>query len=76
MMGRALNGWIFAFLPVVFFSPGYNAGAVESNSSLTGKPTINFSLPSAQDKLVTYGQEYYGRYNVIITFFPAAFTPT
>jgi hypothetical protein len=76
MMGRALNGWIFAFLLAFFFNPSYSAGAVESNSSLTGKPTINFSLPSAQDKLVTYSQEYYGRYNVIITFFPAAFTPT
>jgi hypothetical protein len=76
MMGRSLHRWIFAFLMVTIFSPGYTAGAVEGNLPLTGRPTINFSLPSSQDKLVTYGQEYYGRYNLIITFFPAAFTPT
>jgi hypothetical protein len=76
MMGRSLHGWIFTFLMGTFFFPGYTAAAVESALPLTGKPTINFSLPSAQDKLVTYGQEYYGKYNLIITFFPAAFTPT
>ena len=38
--------------------------------------TMNFTLPSTQDRLINYADEYYGKYHLIITFFPAAFTPT
>ena len=34
-----------------------------------------FILPSSQDRLVHYGQDYFGKHHLIITFFPAAFTP-
>lgn len=51
------------------------AGAAESGASLIGSPATNFSLSSDQGRLVGYGQDYYGKYNLIITFFPAAFTP-
>jgi hypothetical protein len=34
-----------------------------------------FVLPSSQDKLVDYYKDYYGKHHLIITFFPAAFTP-
>ena len=34
-----------------------------------------FTLPSSQDKLVDYYKDYYGKHHLIITFFPAAFTP-
>jgi len=40
-----------------------------------GKETLNFTLPSTQDRLINYADEYYGKYHLIITFFPAAFTP-
>jgi len=35
-----------------------------------------FTLPSSQDRLVDYYKDYYGKHHLIITFFPAAFTPT
>jgi hypothetical protein len=34
-----------------------------------------FVLPSSQDKLIDYYKDYYGKHHLIITFFPAAFTP-
>lgn len=42
---------------------------------LVGRETLNFTLPSTQDRLINYADEYYGKYHLIITFFPAAFTP-
>jgi len=42
---------------------------------LVGKETLNFTLPSTQDRLINYADEYYGKHHLIITFFPAAFTP-
>ena len=42
---------------------------------LVGHETLNFSLPSTQDRLINYADDYYGKYHLIITFFPAAFTP-
>ena len=75
MMANALNVCISAFLFVVVFGPVSRAGAEENQSALIGSPTLNFSLASTQDRLINYGQEYYGRHNVIITFFPAAYTP-
>lgn len=34
-----------------------------------------FSLPSQQGHLVVYDDDYYGKHHLILTFFPAAFTP-
>jgi hypothetical protein len=51
------------------------AEAAETASPLIGQPITNFSLSSSQNRLVNYGPDYYGKYNLIITFFPAAFTP-
>ncbi len=42
---------------------------------LVGRETLNFTLPSTQDRLINYADEYYGKHHLIITFFPAAFTP-
>jgi hypothetical protein len=74
MRNRSLfYGCILALLLV--FSPLYHAIAGENNASLVGERVLNFSLPSTQDRLIQYGSEYYGRQYLIITFFPAAFTP-
>ena len=35
-----------------------------------------FTLPSSQDRLVDYAKDYFGKYHLVMTFFPAAFTPT
>jgi hypothetical protein len=75
MMVRALNVIISAFLFLAIFCPITSAETAKTTSTMIGSPTINFSLASTQDRLISYGQEYYGRYNLIITFFPAAFTP-
>jgi len=40
-----------------------------------GDEAPSFVLPSSQDKLVDYYKDYYGKYHLILTFFPAAFTP-
>ncbi|MDI7259822.1 MAG: hypothetical protein QME90_07875 [Thermodesulfobacteriota bacterium] len=40
-----------------------------------GKETLNFTLPSTYDRVINYADEYYGKHYLIITFFPAAFTP-
>jgi len=52
-----------------------NAQAAFKVESLLDKQTLNFYLTSTDDRLVGYNQDYYGRYHLIVTFFPAAFTP-
>ena len=42
---------------------------------LIGKVSINWNLVTHEGKLINYGPEYYDRYFLIMTFFPAAFTP-
>jgi len=49
--------------------------ATKEASSLIGKETWNFNLTSTQDRLMNYGDDYYGKSYLIMTFFPAAFTP-
>ena len=46
-----------------------------SPQSLVGSRAPVFSLVSDQGRLVDYTSDYYGRYHLILTFFPAAFTP-
>ena len=64
----------FVFLVVLFLLP--LSGVVAKEPELVGGETMNFSLPSSQDRLINYSHEYYGRHHLIMTFFPAAFTPT
>ena len=40
-----------------------------------GDEASGFTLPSSQDRLVDYYKDYYAKHHLIITFFPAAFTP-
>ena len=40
-----------------------------------GDEAPGFTLPSSLDRLVDYYKDYYGKHHLIITFFPAAFTP-
>lgn len=34
-----------------------------------------FSVATSQDYLADYDRDYYGKHHLILTFFPAAFTP-
>jgi hypothetical protein len=40
-----------------------------------GDEAPGFTLPSSQDRLVDYYKDFYGKHHLVITFFPAAFTP-
>ena len=74
MRKKAFNQWILfslLFLSLFLFS---NAEAVKK-VELIGRELLNFSLPSTHDRLINYADEYYGKHHLIITFFPAAFTP-
>ena len=65
--------WFSLSLFILFLLPLATGEAKES--PLIGQEAISFSLPSSQDKLINYGDGYYGKYHLILTFFPAAFTP-
>jgi hypothetical protein len=64
--------WLFLLLFLFISISGF---AAEKENPLVGEETLYFSLPSTHDRLISYLNEYYGKYNLIITFFPAAFTP-
>ncbi len=40
-----------------------------------GDEAPSFTLPTSQMKLADYYKDYYGKHHLIMTFFPAAFTP-
>lgn len=65
------------FLLLAFFlSISIKAEAADPYSPIKiGDEVYPFSLPSSEGKLVDYYKDYYGKYHLIITFFPAAFTP-
>ena len=75
-MGKKL---IFAVvvigIPLLMFLAGGNAWAQEGPVLKIGQEAPTFTLPSSQDKLVDYYKDYYGKHHLIITFYPAAFTP-
>ena len=71
---KAFYGWVFLPLLLLFFLLLSNAEAAKK-VELVGRETLNFTLPSTQDRLINYADEYYGKHYLIITFFPAAFTP-
>jgi len=74
-MGRkTFSKWVGLFLILLLLVP-ISGFAAKKEKSLVGEETLYFSLPSSQDRLISYLNEYYGKYNLIMTFFPAAFTP-
>jgi hypothetical protein len=48
----------------------------KKEKSLIGEEPLLFTLPSTHDRAISYLTEYYGKHHLIMTFFPAAFTPT
>jgi hypothetical protein len=73
-MKRWLGTWVYFPLIFLILLPLFNAKAAKK-VELIGQEALNFTLPSTQDRLINYCDEYYGKYHLIITFFPAAFTP-
>jgi len=76
-MSKGRLSWIlFMLVFFVFFTSSHTMAAGKESSTLLGKETWNFNLAATQDRLVNYGDDYYGKSYLIMTFFPAAFTPT
>jgi hypothetical protein len=40
-----------------------------------GERSPLFSAVTSQDALIDYNRDFYGRHHLVLTFFPAAFTP-
>lgn len=70
---------IITFLVLLAFASVFlipmDARAAFKAESLLDKKTLNFNLSSTEDRPISYNQDYLGKYHLIMTFFPAAFTP-
>jgi len=66
----------YLILILLFFSL-FSFSSIEAKKKVewVGREISNFTLPSSHDRAITYAEEYYGKYHLVITFFPAAFTP-
>ncbi len=73
-MRRQIARWVYLPLIFLILFPLSKVKA-EKKVELIGRETLNFTLPSTQDRVINYADEYYGKHYLIITFFPAAFTP-
>lgn len=67
------QGFFLALLLFLLLSPA--SALAKKKVEIVGREILNFTLPSSQERLINYANEYYGKYHLIITFFPAAFTP-
>jgi len=67
--------WFRLSLAVFLLLPLATALA-NDGESLIGEEVSFFTLPSSEDRAINYLNEYYGKHHLILTFFPAAFTPT
>jgi len=74
MRSKSHLKWLCLLLFIIFVLPPAGL-ADKKEKSLVGDETFYFSLPSTHDRLISYLDEYYGKHHLIITFFPAAFTP-
>jgi len=74
MRGKMISKWLWLLLVLLFLVP-ISGFAAKQEKSLVGEEVLYFSLPSSHDRLISYLNEYYGKHHLIMTFFPAAFTP-
>ncbi|NWG02322.1 MAG: hypothetical protein HXY44_05645 [Syntrophaceae bacterium] len=74
MRKKTFPKWMLLSLFFLFLFLHSN-GEAAKKIELIGRETLNFTLPSTEDRLINYAEEYYGKHHLIITFFPAAFTP-
>ena len=73
-MNRRAVKWVLFPLLVLVLLPVVSNGA-EKKPIIVGREILNFTLPSTHDRVINYADEYYGKHHLIMTFFPAAFTP-
>ena len=71
--------WLFVhgilFLLLAFGISWADSSEPAFSSLRIGGEAPWFTLPSSQDRLVDYAKDYFGKYHLVMTFFPAAFTP-
>ncbi|MBM4339825.1 MAG: hypothetical protein FJ110_09795 [Deltaproteobacteria bacterium] len=67
------QGILLVSLMLFFLLPSLSMA--KKKVEFIGRDTPNFTLPSTQDRVINYAEEYYGKHHLIITFFPAAYTP-
>jgi hypothetical protein len=70
---KTLGTVVSVFVLLAFFLSVPQAGA-KAKMNLIGREITSFNLPSTENRLVSY-EAYYGKHYLVITFFPAAFTP-
>lgn len=51
------------------------APLAQTAQEIVGTDLPEFSLPSTEARLASYRGDHYGKHHLILTFFPAAFTP-
>ena len=66
--------FVCLFLFILLVIPFSNARALTAEE-IIGHEVPYFTLPSTEDRAINYLDEYYGKHHLIMTFFPAAFTP-
>jgi hypothetical protein len=71
---RFIRIWLLLFFFILCWSADTIADIKEA-STFIGKETWNFNLASTFDRLINYGDDYYGKSHLVMAFFPAAFTP-
>ncbi len=62
-------------LGIVFSTSVFAAQERPDLSKKIGDRSPIFSVATSQDYLASYDRDYYGKHHLILTFFPAAFTP-
>ena len=75
MRKKLIFAWAVMGIPIFVLLAAANTWAQDGPALKVGDEAPTFQLPSSQDKLVDYYKDYYGKHHLIITFFPAAFTP-
>jgi hypothetical protein len=65
---------VCSLLFVLLLIPFSNVRA-KTADEIIGQEIMYFTLPSTEDRAIKYVEDYYGKYYLIMTFFPAAFTP-
>ena len=72
---RILLSLFSALLILVFAGPALTAQQRPDMSKKVGERAPIFSVATSQDYLASYDRDYYGKHHLLLTFFPAAFTP-
>jgi hypothetical protein len=74
MRKRGVLKFICSFLFVLLVT-SFSATGARAQENIIGQEMSYFTLPSTEDRAINYLDEYYGKYYLVMTFFPAAFTP-